>query len=253
MTRTVRWARPFEIPCPVALPHSPLFRYYRRFVTIIFSLPADMRTLLQVFFLLLLSVAVGACEQREGAPAAVEETDPSERPTQESWGTRYTVSQVLRGEEASNPRLHVEAGYMAVFDHDSTYTLLQHDRDSQAEQTIAFLFDAAGDSTATVTANRFFYYPDDRRMEADGDVRVRSAEERLLETEFLIWDEEAQRLQAPGFVRLRTPTEQVEGYELEGDETLQTYEIRRVTGQVTLEDDPSDTDGENTENTENTE
>ncbi len=213
-----------------------------------------MRTLLYIFFLLLLSTALGACEQREGTPAAVEETDPSERPTQESWDVRYTVSQVLRGEEASRPRLHVEAGYMAVFENDSTYTLLQHDRDSQAEQTVAFLFDEAGDSTATVTANQFYYYTDDRRMEADGDVRVQSAEERLLETEFLVWDEEAQRLQAPGFVRLRTPTEQVEGYELEGDETLQTYEISRVTGQVTLKDDLQDPDGtEDTETIEDTE
>jgi LPS export ABC transporter protein LptC len=213
-----------------------------------------MRTLLYIFFLLLLSTALGACEQREGTPAAVEETDPSERPTQESWDVRYTVSQVLRGEEASRPRLHVEAGYMAVFENDSTYTLLQHDRDSQAEQTVAFLFDEAGDSTATVTANQFYYYTDDRRMEADGDVRVQSAEERLLETEFLVWDEEAQRLQAPGFVRLRTPTEQVEGYELEGDETLQTYEISRVTGQVTLKDDLQDPDGTgDTETIEDTE
>lgn len=208
-----------------------------------------MRTLLYVFFLLWLSMAFGACEQREGPPAAVEDTDPAERPTQESWDVRYTVSQVLRGEEASRPRLHVEAGYMAVFDHDSTYTLLQHDRDSQAEQAVAFLFDEAGDSTATVTANRFYYYTEDRRMEADGDVRVQSTEERLLETEFLIWDEEAQRLQAPGFVRLRTPTEQVEGYELEGDETLQTYEIRQVTGQVTLRDNPPDADADDNTDT----
>lgn len=213
-----------------------------------------MHSLIRLGVLLLLGIALSACEQRSGSPAAVDEADPSERPTQESWDVRYTVSQVLRGEEVSRPRLHVEAGYMAVFDHDSTYTLLQHDRDSQAEQTVAFLFDEAGDSTATVTANRFFYYTDDRRMEADGDVRVRSAEERLLETEFLIWDEEAQRLQAPGFVRLRTPTEQVEGYELEGDETLQTYEIRRVTGQVTLEDDPPDPDADDTTDaTEDTE
>jgi len=187
--------------------------------------------------LLLLLVALVACEQRSVTPMGQEDANPGERPSQESWDVRYTVTQVLRGEEESRPRVHVDAGYMAVFDHDSTYTLLQHDRESQAEQSIAYLFDEAGDSTATVTANRFFYYTDDRRMEADGDVRVRSADERLLETEFLIWDEEAQELHAPGFVRLRTPTERVEGYELRGDETLQTYAITRVTGQVTIEDD----------------
>ncbi len=183
------------------------------------------------------ALLLAGCEQRASSPHAFEEADSADRPAQESWDVNFVISQVLRGEEESKPRVRVVAGYMANFEEDSTYTLLQHEKDSQAEPSIAYLFDEAGDSTATVTANRFYYFDDERRMEAHGNVRVKSREDRVLETEHLIWLDEEQELRAPGFLRMETPTELVEGYELRGDETLQTYEIARVTGQVTMEDE----------------
>ena len=50
-------------------------------------------------------------------------------------------------------------------------------------------------------------------------------------------------VRTPGFVRIRTPKENVQGYNLVADEDLETYTLARVTGQVTYEEDTDSDDG----------
>jgi lipopolysaccharide assembly outer membrane protein LptD (OstA) len=85
-----------------------------------------------------------------------------------------------------------------------------------------------------VRADSIFYYNGERRFEARGNVVATTTDKRL-ETERLRWNEQSERVHAPGFVRITTPKDQIEGYELRGDEGLENYEIANVTGQVTLE------------------
>lgn len=159
-------------------------------------------------------------------------------PTLESWGAHFTVSQVPVGEEASRRRFEIRAGYLAEYTRgDSTYTLLRTDPERPEPHVTAYLYDAADDTSATLTAQRVLYFEADRRLEARGDVVVVAREGRRLESEHLVWHEDDHTVRTPGFVRIITPTEQVEGYGLEADEDLATYRLLRVTANVMYEDE----------------
>ena len=68
------------------------------------------------------------------------------------------------------------------------------------------------------------------------DVEVISQDEDRLETETLEWVESEQRVSTPGFVRITTPTEQIQGYQLEAEEDLDTYRLAEITGRFEVED-----------------
>ena len=153
-------------------------------------------------------------------------------PTQESWDVTFAVT------NDGLPRMVLEAGYMAEFvREDSTYLLLQAAETATPGRVVAYLFDAAGDSSATVTANRMRYYERDQRVEATGQVVVEAREGRRLEGEHLIWLEREREIRTPGFVRITTAREQIQGYDLEADESLETYTLYRVTATRTLDED----------------
>jgi hypothetical protein len=79
------------------------------------------------------------------------------------------------------------------------------------------------------------------------NVIVVTPDEKTLESEHLVWLEDDRKLRTPGFVRITTPNERVQGYNLLADEDLSTYTLARVTGQVTVEDDTEEYDPEDTE------
>ena len=173
---------------------------------------------------------------REPAPApSMEDVRAEATPTQESWNVRYHVTETPEGSDRSLPRLEIESTYMATFEaEDSTYTVMESDSSNRVR---AVIFDAKGDTSATVRATRLMLFDGDRRFEAEGNVDVVTPDEKTLQSEHLVWFEEDRQLRTPGFVRIRTPQERVQGYELVADENLETYTLRRVTGQVTVEDD----------------
>lgn len=149
-------------------------------------------------------------------------------PEQESWNVQFNV------QEGEHPRLRIAAGHMSKYEaEDSTYTLLYPHPDSSGDQVRIDLFDDSGDSLAVVEADRVVYLDDENRFEAGGEVVVHTIESKRLETELLQWNEADRSIYAPGFVRITSPAERLQGYELTGDEGLRNYELARVTGQVT--------------------
>jgi hypothetical protein len=80
-------------------------------------------------------------------------------------------------------------------------------------------------------------FEDQRRFEATGNVDVVTPEDKRLESEHLVWYEDNRTLRTPGFVRIETPTERVQGYDLTADEDLETYTLNRMTGQVIVEEE----------------
>ncbi|MEZ4703209.1 MAG: LPS export ABC transporter periplasmic protein LptC [Rhodothermales bacterium] len=160
-----------------------------------------------------------------------EEIQLDQRPAQESWGARFSVA------EGERPRVTILAGYMAKIEQaDSTYLLLRTDESAPEERVTAFLFDEAGDSSAVLVADILYYYETERRFESRGNVIVDTYDNKRLETEHLVWDETDRKVTTPGFVRITTPKEQVQGYELDADEDLEHYTLSRVTGQVLVEE-----------------
>ncbi|WP_456429889.1 LPS export ABC transporter periplasmic protein LptC [Rhodocaloribacter sp.] len=177
-------------------------------------------------------VVLGAgCERRAASPVAVDQIRV-DLPDHESWQARFYVS------EDGIPRMEITAAYMAEFEReDSTYMVLTGLPDSLGPRVTVFLFDAEGDSSATLTADQVYYYENEQRFEAQGNVIVVTREGRRLESEDLHWDERKRKVRTPGFVRITTETERIQGYNLEADEDLATYRLVRVTGRRLVEDE----------------
>jgi len=92
--------------------------------------------------------------------------------------------------------------------------------------------------SATIRADRIVYRDAAGRFDARGQVVVTTASGKRLEGEHLTWHEEEGRITTPGFVEITTPTDRIQGYGLRADENLDSYQLGRVTGQVTVEDAP---------------
>ncbi len=178
---------------------------------------------------LVLVVLVGGCSSCESRPkrTAPSESDLAEQPAHESWGTELYLS------EDGLPLVVITAPYTRQYDReDSTVTVLSS---SDQERVVATIMDEEGQPSSTVTADEIRYMEESRQFEALGAVVVVTDTDRL-ETEQLSWDEDSDMIYAPGFVRIYTPDENIQGYELESTKNLSTYSLTRVTGQVYIDE-----------------
>lgn len=178
-------------------------------------------------------LALGGCEHQSASSAAEAEAAAERAPAQTSRDVRFGVY------DGDRPRAEILAALMEQYEtEDSTYTLLHSAPEQQDEEgrVTAYLFDEAGDSSAVIRADRLVYYEEESRFEARGRVIVTTAEGKRLEGEHLAWDEAARRVHTPGFVRITTPSDRVQGYGLDANEDLSDYRLANVTGETTVED-----------------
>ena len=186
--------------------------------------------------LIVLLFSFSACRRTEGPPPSMEDVRSAVSPTQESWDVQYFVTETAVNSEISLPRVVIHAAHMATFETaDSVYTVMRGD--SLTPRITAYFFDEAGDTSAVLQAGRIILHEEDRTFEARGNVDVVTPQDKRLEGEHLVWFEDTRTLETPGFVRIITPTEHVQGYDLEADEDLEKYTLKRMTGQVTVEED----------------
>ncbi|NNE46427.1 MAG: LPS export ABC transporter periplasmic protein LptC [Rhodothermales bacterium] len=175
-----------------------------------------------------LFATLSGCERRSPEMTAPREADLAEQPAHESWGTEFYVS------EEAVPLVVITAPYTRQYDYkDSTLTVLSA---TEAERVVATVFDDDGRKSSTVTADEIRYVEQSRRFEAYGAVVVLAESGKRLETEHLNWDEESDMIRAPGFARIYTPDENIQGYELEATENLSSYSLASVTGQVYVDE-----------------
>lgn len=187
---------------------------------------------------LLCIVLLAGCGRSDHPTYAEEEWQDDVRPVSESWNVQYTITESESRDGGTRPRLQMDAGYMATFEDDSTYTVLTASENGVDGHVRAVIFNVnSGDTSAVVDAQRIVYIDDDRRFEATGDVVVDGTENRRMWSERLLWNEQTQRIRVPGFVRIVTPSERIEGFDLDSDEDLDNYSLNRVTGEVDVEDD----------------
>lgn len=179
--------------------------------------------------ILLVGCLVG-CE-RSSAPSAGASV-PDGGPDQVSWNARFALS------EGGAQRAEIIAGQMEHFmQGDSSYAVLQPHPDSTEGRITAHLFTSEGDSSATLRADRMLYYEEQGRFEAFGRVVVTTPEGKRLNTEHLTWDEADRKIRTPGFVRITTPSEYVEGTGLVAEEDLDTYQLGKFSARVALDDE----------------
>ena len=207
------------------------------------------RSFVKAVLFILLGVSLGGCEYRAASEAGTTRQQNEGRvgaPDQITEDARFFIY------EDNRPRALVEARRMERYEReDSTYTLLRGHlgdspgragpgsgaSDSTKGRVSARIYDEKSDSiAATIRANRLIYRDEERRFDARGRVVVTTTGGKRLESEHLAWLEEERRIQTPGFVRITTPTDRIQGYGLRADENLDTYHLRRVTGQVAVEE-----------------
>ena len=152
-------------------------------------------------------------------------------PDQETWDVALALS--MNGRR----RALVRAPYLARFEHeDSTFARFGPADALDTTRVHVEVFDEAGAPSATVESDRLLYFDRERRFLAEGEVVVQTVTGKTLRSEALTWDEAARRLRTDGFVRITTPDEQLQGYRLDADESLDTYSLARITGQVRVEE-----------------
>jgi LPS export ABC transporter protein LptC len=95
-------------------------------------------------------------------------------------------------------------------------------------------FDRAEKVSATLRANYGVRYEQTKRMEAKYDVVVVNRNGEKLETEKLLWDEQAGKIYTDAPVRITTGREIIMGKGLESNQDFSRYEIKQVTGQIHL-------------------
>lgn len=189
-----------------------------------------MRNHLSIYFLtVIVGVAVASCTHRE-SPVSVAGIRAEQSPDQESWLTKFYIS------ENGVPTIHLSAQYMARYEKpDSTYMLLTGTEDG-VERVRVDLFDAAGDSSATVFCDRLTYFEREKRFVARGNVIVISTKGDRLESEHLAWSEYDRKIRTPGFVRIVSPDRDIQGYGLEAAEDLTSIQMTRGSGTFTADE-----------------
>ena len=182
--------------------------------------------------LLVLLLLMSACEKMSTEPAIAEMQREGE-PMKESWGVHTYVTQTPVDESESRRRLELIADYVAWYETErEKYQLLK----SVTSPVVVHLYDANGDSSATVMAREMRYYDAENRLEASGDVKVFARDDTQLATDALQWREQDHTIRTDRFVRITTPTEDVQGYGLIADEGLETYQLGRFTARVVIEE-----------------
>jgi LPS export ABC transporter protein LptC len=187
----------------------------------------DARFTLKAAAIMLCGVMLAACEWQSTSQSVMRQTEVEQAPDRLTTGVDFIIS------EDGLPRVRIQAASMAEYEQeDSTYIVLSSDADSLGPQVLISVFDSLGNPSATIQADQVRYYRGTDQYEAQGQVVVTAPDDRRLESEHLALDEPSATIRTPGFVRITTPDEQIQGYELEADEDLSFYKLARVTGQV---------------------
>jgi LPS export ABC transporter protein LptC len=184
-----------------------------------------------VLFFLCLIVSTG-CEHRTRTETNTPPPDSLQqnRPSQVTEDPRFAMNQ------SGRRRAFIQADLMKQYrTDDSTYSVWRTLDDSSRVQS--FVFDEAGDSSATITADSVVFFNREGRYEAYGNVVVVTDEGRRLESEHLTWDQSDRIIRTKRFVHIRTPTEDVRGNGLVADEDLETYQIGRFTAEVDVDEE----------------
>ncbi len=183
--------------------------------------------------MLALFVSLSACSSERATPVSVGQIAAEEGPDQESWNVDYYLG------EAGQPRAQLRAAHMARYEtSDSVYVVLDgREADGGNDGVVEVeVFGADGDQSH-VAAREIRIDEEARTYVLAGDVVVVSSSGRKLQTERLTWFEREAQIRAPGFVRITSETENLQGYGLDADEMLERYTLGKVTGRVYLEDE----------------
>lgn len=142
---------------------------------------------------------------------------------QENLHVRYTDSTQLR--------MEIEAPVA------ESYPNLKEPQREFPEGLKVRFYNKNGELSSRLRADYALQLIDEGRWEARGNVVVINKEGEKLQTEKLFWDSRREKIYTDAFVRLTTEDEVILGNGFEADQNFEQYEIKEVTGTLTIEED----------------
>ena len=97
-------------------------------------------------------------------------------------------------------------------------------------------FDETGKLASTLKANSAFYFKEEKKWRAQGNVEVINIEKNeQLNTEELFWNPELKKIYTDKFVTIKESTRILTGTGLEAKQDMSDYSIKNLTGEIDIE------------------
>lgn len=96
------------------------------------------------------------------------------------------------------------------------------------------IFDENGESETIVHSDSAVYKPDDATFELFGNVEVLAPENKRMNTEYLLWQRNEDKVSTPKALTIVTPSDSISAVGLEGDSDLRNYTLKEVTGETVV-------------------
>ena len=177
-----------------------------------------------IVFVLMLGVVAGCRSD------ASREEEPIRRALEMEGASQQAERVHLAISEDGRPRLWMEADKLWRFEEDTVRVELA----GEETPVQGAVFDSEGRKRATFKAGKVSYIEKEHTFILEYGVEVQTTEGQRLSTERLIWNERSRQWYAPGFVRYRTKEEEMQGYRLRADESLEHFSMAEITGQVII-------------------
>lgn len=97
------------------------------------------------------------------------------------------------------------------------------------------VFDTTGTVETKVFSDRAVYQPEEAIFELYGNVRVNTSDNRHLQSEYLKWKQNDNKISTPKFVIIQTPSDSIAGTGFEGNTDLSDYTIKEPKGRVIVD------------------
>ncbi|MEX0994117.1 MAG: LPS export ABC transporter periplasmic protein LptC [Balneolaceae bacterium] len=143
--------------------------------------------------------------------------------TTESWEVRMTII------EDGLRNIQLEGDYAVTYD--------QEERKETKIQGNVYvqIFDSTGTMETEAWSKRANYFSEDREFELIDSVRVETAENRRLYTEFLRWSQSSNEITSDRFVTIITPTDSLTGSGFSSNTDLTHYVITDLRGRLVVD------------------
>lgn len=141
--------------------------------------------------------------------------DSDDFPSQESWNSTVFFS------DSGKTKAVLEAGHISVYKNKG-YTLI----DSSAKVN----FYKNDVIVSTLTGKKGRINDKTKDIEIYDSVVVINTEGSELRTQKLFWNNHTQKVTSDEFVKIKTPSENIEGIGFESDQNLKNYKIFKVSG-----------------------
>lgn len=97
------------------------------------------------------------------------------------------------------------------------------------------VYDSTGSVKTRAFSDRAIYRAEKSIFELYGNVRVNTADDRHLESEYLEWKQSENTINTPKFVIITTPDDSIAGTGFEGTTDLTNYSIKEPKGRVIID------------------